>query len=230
MALNFVCCVTGIVITGVFGVCKGDNCVFQENQDTNYGIAVTILISIGIVFLTCVFGLVILCTHGSYFGITLFKKGQNRISNTSSSPVSTTGIGPFFIPTGQEGDDVRRNHAELGVSLQTQLQRQNELDSAKRTRQTTSSIPELPPIRGNHNRQLFRYDQRSDSPQLPQSPLPTVFRQQRVSRSRSPPPPPPPPVVRQQSAPPRPPIRIPTAWMSPSEESSDDSPPPPYTP
>ena len=250
VALTSVSCVTGMVITGLFGICKGDNCVFQENQDENYRIAISIVVSIGIVLLTCVLGLILLCTHGSYFGITLFTKNQNRISDTSSSPVSATGIGPFFIPTGQEEDDVRRNHAELGLSLQTQLQRQNEIDAAKRMdpRQSTSSIPELPPIRGGQNRQMFLYDEWAHSSQFSQSDLPAVFQTRRPSRSRSratrsrspssppsPSPPPPPQVLRQQSAPPRPPIRIPTAWMSSSDneslnESSDHSPPPPYTP
>ena len=246
VALTSVSCVTGMVITGLFGICKGNDCVFQENQDENYRIAISIVVSIGIVLLTCVLGLILLCTHGSYFGITLFTKNQNRISDTSSSPVSATGIGPFFIPTGQEEDDVRRNHAELGLSLQTQLQRQNEIDAAKRMdpRQSTSSIPELPPIRGGQNRQMFLYDEWAHSSH---SDLPAVFQTHRPSRSRSratrsrsppsppSPSPPPPQVVRQQSAPPRPPIRIPTAWMSSSDnesfnESSDHSPPPPYTP
>lgn len=147
VALNLVCSVTGMIITGLSGICKGDNCSYEENRTTNYGVAVTIVITIAIVFLTCVFGLIILCTHGPYFGISLFKRGQNRISNTSSSPVSMGGIGPFIIPTGQDSDQIRSAQNSLGASLRSQLEQQNRAHSSDAVRTLTT---ELPPIRGQH--------------------------------------------------------------------------------
>lgn len=180
VALNLVCSVTGMIITGLSGVCKGDTCSYEENRTTNYGVAVTIVIAMAIVFLTCVFGLIILCTHGSYFGISLFKRGQNRISNTSSSPVSMRGIGPFIIPTGQDSDQIRSAQNSLGVSLRSQLEQQSRTHSSDVVRTPTTELPPLPPIRGQH-----RNPRRGRSTDVVRIPTAEVAPKRRQNRNQS---------------------------------------------
>ena len=160
VALNFVCCITGMVITGLSGICQVNECSYEQNYRENFGMAASILVTIGVIFLTCVFGLIILCVNGSHFGISLFLRGQNRIANvTSSSPVSMRAIGPFVIPTGQESDQVRASQNSLGLSLQTQLERQRHSHA---TRSNRISNSDLPPIRGPHfsHQELLDVDNR----------------------------------------------------------------------
>ena len=78
-------CVTGMILTGVTGVCTASGCSYSNELNTNRGLAITMLVLIFLTIFTCVANQVTLYKGAVYFGVRLLTTAQYQISTSNNT-------------------------------------------------------------------------------------------------------------------------------------------------
>ncbi|KAL4235082.1 hypothetical protein ACF0H5_006720 [Mactra antiquata] len=65
-----VCCLTGLILTAIYGLCTGDQCSYTDNANMNLGVAAFIFTLEMISILIVIFSFVLTVRYARYFDIT----------------------------------------------------------------------------------------------------------------------------------------------------------------